>query len=101
MVNPFYELDTYVFKFRNLWHAGRNALLCLETKTEKATVYFRLDLGDPPPTPGQPHGRPYNRSNSPSQKRCEERRAAARLARQTVESIMKYNVVPETKPDER
>ena len=82
MANPLYELNKFIFKFRNLWHAGKDARFCLETKAGKATVSLHLDLGDPPPTPGQPYGRPYHRRNSLSQQRRLERRAAARLAGQ-------------------
>ena len=80
MANPLYELDTFVNKFKNLWHAGNDARLCLETKAGKATVSLHLDLGDLPQQHDQPHGRPYQRRTSPSQQRRRERRAAARLA---------------------
>ena len=80
MANPLSELDTFVFKFRNLWRAGRNARLYVEANAGKANVSLHLDLGDSPPQTGPPQGPHHHKRNSPSQQRRRERRAELRLA---------------------
>ena len=74
MANPLYEL---LCLSSEIFCMLEKMLVYVFFKAGKATVSLHLDLGDPSPTPVQPHGRPYHQRNSPSQ-----RRAAARLAGQ-------------------
>ena len=67
------ELSSFVKKFVNLWQAGRNATLHMETKTGNAFVNLSLDLG-------QVQQQRVHREGENSRQRRKARRAAERLA---------------------
>ena len=69
----FSEVNSFVVKFMNLWHTGRDACLRLETQAGEACVTLRLGLGK------HPHQQQLNKKVSPSRERRRDRRAAARL----------------------
>ena len=64
------EIDSFILKFRNLWQAGWNAKLSLESISGKIEVNLSVELGDAPVCQ-----RP---KTSPSRQRRRARRAAAR-----------------------
>ena len=39
------ELDSFVFKLKGLWKAGRDAALTVETNAGQAWVHLRVGLG--------------------------------------------------------
>ena len=77
------ELDTFVHKFYQLWNAGLNAHLDVDTHAGKAWVGLRVQLGHAPgPLHHQPHPlfvQPQKKTVTPSRHRRRARRAAARL----------------------
>ena len=42
------EIDAFVLKFKNLWQAGHNAHLDIDTQAGQAWVSLRLELGEHP-----------------------------------------------------
>ena len=76
------EFDSFVGKFKFLWHAGYDATLKVETTAGKASITLQAVLGFcpfpfPPP---QLIPRHVPRPSGPSQRRRRERREAARKA---------------------
>ena len=70
------ELDSFVQKFHQLWKAGLNAHLDLDTHAGIAWVGLRVQLGH---VPGPLHHQaPQKNQDSPSRQRRRDRRAAAR-----------------------
>ena len=72
------ELDSFVKKFQQLWNAGLNAHLDLDTSAGKAWVGLRLELGHAPGL-HQHQVHPTMKEESPSRQRRRARRAAAKL----------------------
>ena len=70
------ELDSFVVKLKNLWSAGRNAKLSVETVAGKATVTLSVVDLDVPPHVQLLHQQRRPR-NGPAQQRRRVRRAAA------------------------
>ena len=82
------ELDTFILKFRQLWHSGYGAHLNLDTYAGQAWVGLRLRLGE---APGVHHPQANQNSykkarNSPSRQRRREKRAAERQNHQAEEA---------------
>ena len=80
------ELQTFIFKFHQLWEAGVTAHLNLDTHAGQAWVGLRVQLGQAP-GPGHEQ-RPRNFAQprtrrSPSYYRRQERRKAAKAAETT------------------
>ena len=77
------ELDSFVQKFHQLWRAGLNAHLDLDTHAGNAWVGLRVQLGHVPgPLHHQaPHTFSKKSQDSPSRQRRRERRAAVRNAK--------------------
>ena len=79
------ELDTFIQKFHQLWYAGYNAHLDLDTRAGVAWVGLRVQLGH---VPGPFHHQvnpPFSKNlkkktESPSRQRRRARRAAERQA---------------------
>ena len=69
----FSEVNSFVGKFVNLWKAGRDASLQLETHAGQACVVLRVGLGE------HPHQQPHKKV-SPARERRRKRRAAAQNA---------------------
>ena len=69
-----YEIDSFVQKFKNLWHAGRNASLCIKSVAGKAQVDLSVELGEAP----RPPAHHFRSRNGPARQRRRERRAASR-----------------------
>ena len=87
-----YEIDAFLFKFHQLWNAGLDAHLDLHTNAGKAWIGIKLDLGEQ----HQPFTSFRKNVASPSRVRRRNRRAAERLARETLNissSISKPNDV--------
>ena len=78
------EADSFVLKFKNLWHAGVKATLTFQSDNGEAFVTLKAGLGSLPPPPNQAgHAhvhRGYGRHRSPSYLRRQDRRRAAREA---------------------
>jgi hypothetical protein len=78
------EIDSFVEKFKNLWHAGLKASLTVEAEHGQASITLRAGLGSIPPPfhPPRPQTpRPYR---GPAYHRRQERRQAARAAAEIV-----------------
>ena len=71
------QIQSFIFKFHQLWAAGETAHLDLDTHAGKAWVGLRVQLGNPAHQQQCP-SRPQHRS--PSYYRRQERRQAARVA---------------------
>ena len=75
------EIDSFVFKFKNLQYAGLKASLTLETENGESFVTLKANLGYLHPPPNKYHcynaGPPVNRP--PSYFRRQERLKAARV----------------------
>ena len=75
------EMDSFVMKFKNLWNAGRNATLNLETIAGKVKVSLSVELDNPVGGEQPQHWIQNSGSrNSPAQQRRRSRRAAVRSA---------------------
>ena len=77
------ELDSFVCKFKFLWHSAYDATLKVETNARKASFTLQAGLGFPQfPFPLPPQHIPYHvpRCSGPAQQRRRERREAARKA---------------------
>ena len=96
------ELDTFVLKFHQLWNAGYNAHLDLDTHAGYAWVGLRVQLGQ---APGPLHHRAppppfaYNQKKAESQsrqrrraRRSAERQAAAEEAPSVKEAAKAYDL---------
>ena len=85
------EVDSFVTKFKHLWHAGTKASLTIEAVDGQASVKLTAGLGYlPPPVhplgPHGPHGQPFGQHRGPAyQRRQERRKAAGKAADQCVE----------------
>ena len=95
------ELDSFVQKFHQLWRAGLNAHLDLDTHAGNAWVGLRVQLGR---VPGPPHHQfpptfYKKKQDSPSRQRRRDRRAAARNA--NAEEAEKADEVHEEALDEK
>ena len=92
---PITELDTFVRKFHQLWHAGLNAHLHLNCHAGAAHVGLSLDLGHAPgPAHHQADPFPHHR-RSPSYQRRRARREAARADSNNTAEVSKDCVVNE------
>jgi hypothetical protein len=80
------EVDSFVSKFKQLWHAGVKASLKIEAVNGQASVILSAGLGPiPPPVHSHGHhGRPHR---GPSYHRRQERRRAAREAADQTPSV--------------
>ena len=96
------ELDSFVQKFKQLWHSGVDAHLDLHTHAGQAWVHLHVRLGQAPgplhlhpqPQP-QPFSHPKTRSkNSPSRQRRRAKRAAAAQQKQAGEAAREDIVKP-------
>ena len=85
------ELDSFIFKFKQLWHSGKDAHIDIETHAGQAWVGLGARLGHAPgPLHHQPHSTPLPRKNdSPSRQR---RRAALVAAKKEAEEAPKEYV---------
>ena len=74
------EIDSFVQKFKNLWHAGLKATLNVETENGEAFVTLKAGLGYSPPPLNfpVPHGHVLRTYRGPSYHCRQERRQAAR-----------------------
>lgn len=72
------ELDSFLGKFKHLWHAGLKASLNLEAENGEASITLKVGLGYiPPPHSFQgPNGQSHR---GPAYRRRQERRKAAKL----------------------
>ena len=73
------ELDTFVWKFYQLWNSGYNAHLDIETCAGIARVGVSVQIGHAPGLPCQTPPHPQKKSDTPSRQRRRARRTAARL----------------------
>ena len=75
------EMNSFVMKLKNLWNAGRNATLNLETIAGKVKVSLSVELDNPDGGEQPQHWIQNSGSrNSPAQQRRRSRRAAVRSA---------------------
>jgi len=79
------EIESFLLKFRQLWHAGIKASLTIKADAGEATIELSAGLGKlPPPSMYPPygdreHGRyPYRKRRGPSYERRQQRRQVAR-----------------------
>jgi hypothetical protein len=70
------ELDSFVQKFKNLCHSGRNPNLIMKSEAGKVSVSLQVDLH----LPSFQQVPSRSRRNGPSTQRRRERRAAERKA---------------------
>ena len=76
------ELKSFLTKFADLWHSGRNASLSLECEAGEATINLQLRLGSHPLQQPKHHQGPQylgGRRAGPSRLRRRARRAQARV----------------------
>ena len=71
------ELDSFIQKFKHLWHSGVNAHLDVNTHAGHAWVHLHVQLGQAP-GPLHPVFPPKRKKHSPSRERHRARRAEAR-----------------------
>ena len=83
-----FELNNFVVKFHQLWQAGFNAHLNVDSYAGHAWCGLRVDLGPAPaaPRPQQHQVRPGGRRHAPSYRRRLDARAAARAAKEAEEA---------------
>ena len=76
------ELTNFIVKFHQLWKAGHNAHLNVDSHAGHAWCGLRVDLGPAPAAPRHQHPqvRPGPRRHAPSYRRRLDARAAARAA---------------------
>ena len=95
------ELLSFLSKFTNLWHSGKNAQLFMECQDGVTSVNLQLHLNSQPPAPQQPSPPTQRlRQPGPSRARRRDRRgqaraeAAADAAVSSKDSIAAANVGP-------
>ena len=101
------EVDSFVLKLKNLWKAGRDAKLTIETVAGEATVTLSV-RGLPEPQPGGPAQQEHYLSqlvsqsrNGPARQRRREKREAARQAvKATLKDGLDADAVEETVEEE-
>ena len=75
------ELDTFVLKFHQLWNAGYNAHLDLDTHAGYAWVGLRVQLGQAPgPLHHQVPPPPFDNNQKKAESQSRQRRRARRSA---------------------
>ena len=74
----FHKIESFVHKFKTLWHVGRNATLSFKSNAGKAEAHLCVELGDASLVTGH-FQRPRNRPSQ--QRRCERRAVARELAK--------------------
>ena len=72
------ELDSFVHKFKHLWHSGVNAHLDVHTHAGQAWVSLHAHLGQAPNPSHQQVHPSHGRKDSPSRQRRRARRAEER-----------------------
>lgn len=72
------QLDSFLCKFKELLHSGRNAQLEVKSEAGKAVIKLTTEIEIPP-------NKPARSRNGPARQRRRERRAATRAAAATVE----------------
>ena len=80
-----FEATSFMHKFKDLWNAGHEATLLFETQAGQAWATLRVALGHHPHVSGKKHV-------SPSQIRRRERREAARIAAEAVQTDINSRV---------
>ena len=85
------EINSFVYKFKNLWRNGQEANLNLKSKAGNAWVELSVCLGHPLDLPPPQLHRGDHESNSRSRRRS--RRAAERLNKETKENVEKVENV--------
>ena len=106
------ELDTFLQKFKQIWHEGLNAHLDVHSHNGQAWVSLRVQLGHAPGPlhhqlhPHFPHT-PKRTRKSPSRQRRRARRAAARQEcaeeepnEETEDTVVNENLAEEANPYE-
>ena len=82
------ELDSFIQKFKHLWHSGVNAHLDVNTHAGHAWVHLHVQLGQAPgplhPQAYQPH---HRKKDSPSRQRRRARRAEGRQNKKPAEEV--------------
>ena len=85
------EVDSFLSKFKHLWHSGINATLTVKSTDGEATVVLTADLGPIPFPPlhlPRHHGQPLRQQRGPAyQRRQERRRQASGKAAEQVNDI--------------
>ena len=71
------EIDSFVFKFKNLLHCEQNATLSIKSEAGKVNIVLSAELDHNVSAP-IPHFRHFKTRNGPSRERRRARRAAAR-----------------------
>ena len=66
------EIDSFIYKFRNLLYSGKDARLEIKSESGKATVNLTAEVDIPQRPP------PFQARNGPARQRRRERRATAR-----------------------
>ena len=89
MAAGIFEINSFVHKFVNLWQAGRNASLKLDSQAGQASVTLHLDLGQAVP--------PQHVQNARERRR--QRRADARQANAAETANMGANIGKENAVD--
>merc|ERR1712155_28598 len=79
------ELNNFIVKFHQLWQAGFNAHLNVDSHAGHAWCGLRVDLG-PAPGPQQHQVRPGGRRHAPAYRRRLDARAAAGAAKEAEEA---------------
>ena len=74
----FTEIDSFVEKFKHLWHAGLKTTLNVEAENGQASVTLKAEIGFIPPPFQVP--RTVSLLKGPSYQRTQDRRRAARAA---------------------
>ena len=97
----FIELDSFVEKFKNLWHAGIKASLNIEADHGQASVTLKAGLGQIPPP--LHHGHVPQQYRGPAYHRRQDRRQAARVDAGNVSMHAEQavnKIVPQTSEEE-
>ena len=71
------EIDSFLTKFKNLWHAGYKASFNLESEKRHATVTLKAELGFAPPPHPYHHHVQLPKHRGPAYQRRQERRKQA------------------------
>ena len=102
------ELNSFIFKFNQLWHSGMSAHLDLDTHAGEAWVGLRVRLGQAPFPPQEAFSNLPRTRDSPARQRRRARRATAREQEQVEQTVAQAeetvvpteNVVSNTENDE-
>ena len=100
MTAGIFEINSFVHKFVNLWQAGRNAILKLDSQAGQASVTLHLDLGQAVPPQHVQNARERRRQRRADARQANAAEAATIGAILETENALKVGATGKVVPNE-